>query len=255
MPAAIPVIAGAVATYAGVVTTVVGAAAVGAVAGAVVAAARGENILRGALMGGLGGAAGFGLMGAMGMAGAEAGVGMAEAGTAAADVAPAAIESAASTAPQIASEGVVNGWSLAETTPIADIGTVSQSAVSTGAAQGGGLLQQSGMTGLNTSTANSGLNMSVDPAMAGRTDLLSTLTKTPTPPANSGLLDTFQTWAQKNPTLAMGAVQTVGNGLAGMGTASSEAERLAYQRERDELNRRNASYGRLPSTTWKSAAK
>lgn len=253
MPAAIPVIAGAVASYAGASMLV--AAAVGAVAGGVLAAAKGENILKGALMGGLGGLAGGAMVGAVGFAGAgaaEAGATVAAEG--AANVAPAVIESASSAAPQIASEGMINGWSLAETTPIADAtSAASQSAVSTVAEQGGGLLQTPATGGLNAATAN----MSIDPTMSNSTDLLSRLTRTGStgttiaPSAEPGLLDSFQTWAEKHPTLTMGGIQTVGNGLAGMSAASTAEEQLAYRRAQDELRRRNASYAKVPVTTWK----
>lgn len=246
MPAAIPFVAGAVASSMG--ATMVVTAVVGAVAGAVVAAEQGEDILKGALLGAVGGLAGDAVVAAFGGAGAL--------GSQLAPSASVVGETAAgATTTPLAATVNVSGTALPATNAAADIG-------STIATNNTPLIDPSiaslsqGGTGLASSTANAGLSGAsgvelLNPATVNGNLITERLAGLGTQPSGGGLLDSIGAFAEKNPTMALGAVQTAGQGLAGMAQASAQEEQLAYKKSLDDERRRNASYAKVPTTTWK----
>jgi len=185
--------------------------AVGAVAGAVVAKATGQNVLRGALMGGL---AGWGASTMVG-AGADIATGAAQGATGveggmASMPAGAEVMAPTYSAPTITSQGAT--------------GAASQYSLATGVPQHGLISPQAPLTPPATPT----------PVIS------------PTP----DLGDAALTWIKDNPTAAMMGAQTVGQGLTGMAAGmSAEAQQQAQLQEQlrlEELRRLYSRPGTVP---------
>jgi hypothetical protein len=77
-----------------------------------------------------------------------------------------------------------------------------------------------------------------------------TAAETAAAPADTGLLSQAASWAKENPALVYGGTQVLGSGLSGMATASTEADKLAAQEDRDAEIRRNSAYVKVPKTVW-----
>jgi hypothetical protein len=176
----------------------------------------------------------------------NAGFTAAEVSAMSSNAAPALVETAAA---QIPSEMAVNGWSLGES-GVTGAANAAASGVAP-ATTGSGLLQGQVGAGLNAAPASSTINLANSANSVNSFGQPIATGGLSTPPPSNGLLDSFQTWAKDNPTLAMGAVQTVGSGLSGMASASSAADQIAYKQAQDDLRRRNSAYAKVPTTTWK----
>jgi len=250
MPAIIPIVAGAVATA--MEATIIVAAAVGAVAGAVVAAGQGESILKGALMGGIGGlaggamatAAGFGAAAETASAGLASGAEALTGSSTAMLGESAAIGNAAAgyAAPMAAEAGASVAATGAAEAAGAGLSGTGLSSVSSGT---GGLFDAAvkstlgGDYGLGASTA--GANSGILPAAQATTSQAA---------ADTGLLGKAANWAKDNPTLAMGAMQILGSGMTGMSAASTAEDAAQAKLENDELIRKNSAFVKLPKTVW-----